>query len=161
MVVIITGTTGSGKTTIGTLLARRLAWEFADADEFHPPANIAKMSRGIPLTDEDRAPWLGLLRDKISEWLDAGRDTILACSALKQRYREKLVTGPKVRLVYLKGGYALFAQRVNSRKGHFAKEDILAGQFRDLEEPTDAVTVDAGLAPAAIVSEICHQLGLA
>jgi len=155
------GTTGSGKTTIGELLAHRLGWDFADADGFHLPASIAKMSRGIPLTDEDRAPWLAILHDKITEWLAANRNTILACSALKQRYRDELLISSEVRLVYLKGDYALFSQRIHSREGHFAKEDILAGQFRDLEEPANAITADARLSPKAMVAEICKQLGLA
>jgi gluconokinase len=154
------GTTGSGKTTIGELLSQRLGWEFTDADNFHPGANIEKMSRGVPLNDADRAPWLGILHERIVAWLAAGQDAILACSALKQSYRDQLVVGLEVKLVYLKGSYQLFAERVHARKGHFAKESILSGQFRDLEEPANAITVDARLSPKAVVSEICRQLGL-
>jgi gluconokinase len=160
VIILIMGTTGSGKTTIGTLLARRAGFEFADGDEFHPAANVAKMSRGIPLDDADRAPWLAILHDKIDGWLAAGRNAVLTCSALKQKYRDQLVISPEVKLVYLKGSYQLFAQRIHARKGHFAKEDILAGQFRDLEEPSNAITVDAELAPEEMVSEICKRLGL-
>lgn len=159
MIILMMGTTGSGKTTIGTLLAKHLGWEFADADDFHPPANIEKMSRGIPLTDSDRAPWLALLRSKIVEWLATRRDAVLACSALKQSYRDELLISPEVKLIYLKGSYELFAQRIQARKGHFAKEAILAGQFRDLEEPANAISVDAVHSPEEIVTEICRQLG--
>jgi gluconokinase len=154
------GTTGSGKTTIGTLLAQRAGFEFADGDQFHPATNVAKMSRGMPLNDADRAPWLAILHDKIVAWLAVGQNAILTCSALKQKYRDLLVIGPDVKLVYLKGSYELFAQRIHARKGHFAKEDILAGQFRDLEEPSNAISVDAELSPEEIVSEICKCLGL-
>jgi gluconokinase len=154
------GTTGSGKTTIGTLLAQRTGFEFADGDAFHPAANVAKMSRGIPLDDADRAPWLAILRDKILAWLAARQNAILACSALKQKYRDQLVVSPDVKLVYLKGSYELFAQRIHARKGHFAHEDILAGQFRDLEEPSNAINVDARLSPEEMVADICKQLAL-
>jgi gluconokinase len=160
VIILIMGTTGSGKTTIGTLLAQRTGFEFADGDAFHPAANVAKMSRGIPLDDADRAPWLAILRDKILAWLAARQNAILACSALKQKYRDQLVVSPDVKLVYLKGSYELFAQRIHARKGHFAHEDILAGQFRDLEEPSNAINVDARLSPEEMVADICKQLGL-
>jgi len=161
MIVIIMGTTGSGKSTIGTLLAKRLGWEFVDADDFHPPANVEKMKRGIPLTDEDREPWLKALHDKIVEWIAEGRNVVLACSALKQSYRDQLRVGPDVKFVYLKGSYELFSQRVLTRKGHFAKQDLLASQFATLEEPTDAIIVDAAPPPEKIVAEARKQLGLA
>ncbi|HJX96425.1 MAG TPA: gluconokinase [Candidatus Acidoferrum sp.] len=161
MIVIIMGTTGSGKSTIGTLLAKRLGWEFVDADDFHPPANVEKMKRGIPLTDEDREPWLKALHDKIVEWIAEGRNVVLACSALKQSYRDQLRVGPDVKFVYLKGSYELFSQRVLARKGHFAKQDLLASQFATLEEPTDAIIVDAAPPPEKIVAEARKQLGLA
>ena len=154
------GTTGAGKTTIGKLLARQLGWEFDDADSFHPAANIEKMSRGIPLGDADRAPWLAALHNAIAQWIAAGKNVVLACSALKQSYREELSVGPDVKIVYLKGSYELFALRIHERHGHFAGEGILAGQFADLEEPKDAVTVDASLTPQEIVSEIRRRLAL-
>jgi len=158
VIVIIMGTTGAGKTTIGTMLATQLNWQFADADTFHPPANIEKMSHGIPLTDADRAPWLEAMRKAILEWIAAGKNVVLACSALKRAYRDELRPSPKVKIVYLKGDYALFAERIRHRHGHFAGEQILAGQFADLEEPDDAVTVDAAKSPDEIVAEIRRRL---
>ena len=154
------GTTGAGKTTIGTMLAAQLKWEFADADTFHPPANIEKMSRGIPLNDSDRAPWLEAMRKAIVEWSAAGKNVVLACSALKRVYREKLRPSLEVKIIYLKGDYALFAERIHRRHGHFAGEGILAGQFADLEEPDDAITIDAAKSPDEIVAEIRKRLAL-
>jgi gluconokinase len=161
MIVIVMGTTGSDKTTIGTLLAKRLGWQFVDADAFHPPANIEKMKHGIPLTDADREPWLKALHDKIVEWTAEKRNVVLACSALKQSYRDELRASSEVKFVYLKGSYELFSQRVFARKGHFAKQDLLASQFATLEEPTDAIIVDAAPSPEQIVSEVRRQLGSA
>ncbi len=152
------GTTGAGKTTIGTMLATQLNWQFADADTFHPPANIEKMSRGIPLTDADRAPWLEAMRKAILEWIAAGKNVAPACSALKRAYRDELRPSPEVKIVYLKGDYALFAERIRHRHGHFAGEQILAGQFADLEEPMDAITIDAAQSPEEIVAEIRKRL---
>ena len=159
MIVIVMGTTASGKTTIGSLLAKRLRWEFVDADDFHPPSNVEKMRQGIPLTDADREPWLKALHDKIVQWIAEGRHVVLACSALKQSYRDELRAGRDVKFVYLKGSYELFLQRVLARKGHFAKQDLLASQFATLEEPTDAITVDATPSPEEIVAEIRRRLG--
>jgi gluconokinase len=161
VIVIIMGTTGAGKTTIGTMLAAQLNCQFADADTFHPPANIEKMSHGIPLTDADRAPWLEAMRKAILEWIAAGKSVVLACSALKRAYRDELRPSPEVKIVYLKGNYALFAERIRHRHGHFAGEQILAGQFADLEEPDDAITIDASKTPDEIVAEIRKRLGLA
>ena len=154
------GTTGAGKTTIGTMLAAQLNWQFADADTFHPPANIQKMSRGVPLNDTDRAPWLAAMRKAILEWIAAGKNVVLACSALKRAYRDELRPSREVKIVYLKGDYALFAERIRRRHGHFAGEGILVGQFADLEEPVDAIMVDAAKSPEEIVAEIRKQLGL-
>jgi gluconokinase len=160
MIVIVMGTTGSGKTTVGSLLAKHMGWEFVDADDFHPPSNVKKMKHGIPLTDADREPWLKTLHDKIVEWTAEKRSVVLACSALKQSYRDRLRAGSDVKFVYLKGSYQLFSERVLARRGHFAKQDLLASQFAALEEPTDATTVDAGPPPEQIVSEVRRQLGL-
>ena len=161
MIIVVMGVTGSGKTTVGTLLASRLGWHFADADEFHSAANKAKMHAGIPLTDADRLPWLAAIHDQIGKWIAAGENVVLACSALKESYRRMLWSRPEVRFVYLKAGYELIAARLRSRTGHFADEHILAGQFGDLEEPADAVSVDIHPAPEKIVEEICQRLGLA
>jgi gluconokinase len=161
MIVIVMGTTGSGKTTIGTLLAKRMGWQFVDADDFHPPANVEKMKHGIPLTDADREPWLKALHDRIVEWIAEARNVVLACSALKQSYRAELRAGPEVSFVYLKGSFDLFSQRVLARKGHFAKQDLLASQFATLEEPADAIIVDAAPSPEQIVSEVRRQLSSA
>ena len=160
MIIVVMGPTGSGKTTVGTLLAQRLAWDFVDADEFHSAANKAKMHAGIPLTDADRAPWLAAIRKQIERWLAENRNVVLACSALKQSYRAILWHEGEVQLVYLKGTYQLIAQRLLSRHGHFADEHILAGQFADLEEPTDALVVDISATPDVIVEEICRGLDL-
>ena len=160
MIAIIMGTTGAGKTTIGTMLAAQLNWQFTDADTFHPPANIEKMSHGTPLNDADRAPWLEAMRKAILEWIGAGKNVVLACSALKRAYRDELRPGPEVRIIYLKGDYALFAERIHHRHGHFAGEGILAGQFADLEEPADAITIDAAQLPEQIVAEIRRRLAL-
>lgn len=160
MIVIVMGTTASGKTTIGSLLAERLGWEFVDADDFHPPANVEKMRRGIPLTDADREPWLQALNREIVQWSAEGRNVVLACSALKASYRDELRASDDVKFVYLKGSYELFSQRVLSRKGHFAKQDLLASQFATLEEPTDAIRVDAAPPPDQIVAEVRKRLGL-
>jgi gluconokinase len=160
MVIVVMGATGSGKTTIGSLLAKRLGWKFVDADEFHSAANKAKMHAGIPLTDADRLPWLETIHQQIQKWLVEGRNVGLACSALKQSYRDLLWHGPEVHFVYLKGSYELIAERLRTRHGHFADEHILAGQFADLQEPTDAVTVDISPSPDKIVDEICRRLDL-
>jgi gluconokinase len=161
MVIVVMGPTGSGKTTIGSLLAARLGWAFVDADEFHSAANKDKMHRGIPLTDADRLPWLQSIHDQIERWLAEKRSVVLACSALKQSYRNLLWSGSSdIRLIYLKGSYDLIYQRLLARKGHFANEHILAGQFADLEEPADAITVDIGPSPEEIVDQLCARLKL-
>jgi gluconokinase len=161
MIVVVMGVTGSGKSTVGNLLAKRLGWQFADADDFHSTANKDKMKHGIPLTDADRMPWLAALHEQIAKWAAAKSSAVLACSALKQSYREALGRGPEVKFVYLKGTYHLIDDRLLARKGHFADDHILAAQFADLEEPMDAITVDIGPSPEKIVDEICPRLGVA
>lgn len=157
------GTAGSGKTTVGKLLASLLSWEFADADDFHSAANIAKMSRGVPLRDEDRVPWLKSIHEKMLQWQEQRRNVVLACSALKRSYRELLgihSNQRNVTLVYLKGSYDLLLERLCSRKGHYAKQELLASQLADLEEPENGLTVNAALSPGEIVSQIRRVLGL-
>jgi gluconokinase len=155
------GPAGSGKTTIGELLAAQLGWKFADGDSFHSAANIEKMRRGVPLDDSDRIPWLNSIREAMEKWGAQGRNVVLACSALKREYRRRLQINANVKLVYLKGTYELLRERLHARKGHYAGEQLLASQFADLEEPTDAVTIDAAHTPEEIAAEIRKQLGLA
>jgi gluconokinase len=158
MIVIVMGVTGSGKTTVGMLLAKRLGWDFLDADDFHSAANKAKMHQGIPLTDADRIPWLTAMHVKLAQLDAEKRSAVLGCSALKQSYRDLLMTGIEAKLVYLKGSYDFIAERLHSRKGHFADEHILAGQFADLQEPKDAIVVDVALSVDKIVDEILQHL---
>jgi len=160
MIVIVMGVVGAGKTTVGELLAQQMGWDFADADEFHPASNVEKIRNGIALTDLDREPWLDLLRARIVEWIEQGQSAVLACSALKRIYRDKLDAGPEVRFVYLKGTGKLIASRLRARRGHFANESILASQLADLEEPGDATTVEISGTPQQIVRKIRKSLAL-
>ncbi len=160
MIIILMGVSGAGKTTVGQLLATQLGWEFADADEYHSAANVEKMRTGIPLADADRAPWLETLRALIARWIDAGENAILACSALKQSYREILQLSPEVTIVCLKGSTRLLQQRLHSRVGHFMTEQMLASQLAALEEPDHAVVVDVDASPADIIAKIRTRLGL-
>ncbi|HNC23154.1 MAG TPA: gluconokinase [Opitutaceae bacterium] len=161
MVVILMGVAGSGKTTIGRQLASELGWEFADADDFHPPANIAKMSAGQPLDDHDRAPWLAALRAHIDAHLASSRGAVVTCSALRDRYRARLQADPRqVRFVYLKGSRELLWSRISSREGHFMKADMLDSQLAMLEEPADALVVDIAPPPAQILATIRRGLSL-
>jgi gluconokinase len=161
MILIVMGVVGAGKTTVGRLLAEQLHYEFADADDFHPQSNIEKIRHGIALSDEDREPWLERLRERILKWEGDGTNAVLACSALKNSYREKLKAGPDVKFVFLRGSAELIAQRLRSRHGHFAGASILASQIADLEEPADAIIVDIAKTPPEIVGEIRQKLGLA
>jgi gluconokinase len=157
LVLIVMGVVGAGKTSIGSLLAQKLGWQFVDGDDFHSDANKEKIREGIPLTDADRAPWLAALRSAIEKWNAAGQNLVLACSALKASYRQELQTGP-VRFVYLKGDYDLILSRLRERHGHFATDSILKSQLADLEEPRDAIIVDISPSPNAIVAEIVDKL---
>ena len=159
MIVIVMGVVGAGKTTVGKLLAAQIHWEFADADDFHSTSNVEKIRNGIPLNDQDREPWLESLHRAIVTWTSAGKSTVLACSALKRGYRDRL-TAPGVRFVYLRGDADLIGDRLRSRHGHFAGEAILASQLADLEEPENAVSVSIAAPPEKIVAEIRKQLGL-
>ncbi|GAB4491884.1 MAG: gluconokinase [Anaerolineales bacterium] len=156
---VIMGVSGSGKTAVGQALAQKLGWDFFDADDFHPPKNIAKMAAGIPLDDSDRAPWLDALHDLISASLKAGRPGVLACSALKERYRQRLLEdNPGTQIVYLKGSYELILQRMEARAGHYMKPAMLQSQFETLEEPQNALTVDIAAPLSAIVEKIMATL---
>lgn len=155
MVVVLMGVAGSGKTTIGRQLAAELGWHFADADEFHPPANVAKMSAGIPLDDADRAPWLAAIRLYIDARLDRGENAVVTCSALKEKHRAILLGGaPDVKLVYLRGSRELLWSRISGRTGHFMKPAMLDSQLAALEEPGNALVVDIAPSPQEIIAGI-------
>ncbi len=160
-VVIVMGVEGSGKTTIGRMLAQALRWEFADADDFHTPQARAKMAAGAALTDEDRRPWLEALRDLIAQCLGANRRMVLACSALRQSYRDMLtVNAGRETFVYLRGDIELIRERLRHRAGHYAGVSLLDSQFQTLEEPRDALTVDIADSPQQVVAAIRAGLGL-
>lgn len=143
MIILIMGVSGSGKTTIGQLLADSLHWEFKDADSFHSPENIEKMRHGIPLSDDDRIPWLETLQIAIKYWLQENQNVVLACSALKASYRQfLLLDSNQVKLVYLQGSFAVIQQRLQERQNHFMSEKLLKSQFDILEEPDNAILVD-------------------
>ena len=157
MVIVLMGVSGSGKTTVGTRLADRLGWTFADGDDFHPPANVEKMSRGEPLTDADRWPWLRAVRDFIAERLEADAPAVVACSALKAAYREVLLEdNDGAELVYLRGDYDLIRDRMEARSDHFFDAELLDSQFEALEPPSteEAYVVDVDASPDAIVDTI-------
>ena len=157
--LIVMGVSGSGKTSVGKGLAESLGWDFFDADDFHPPENVAKMASGIPLDDSDRAPWLTALHDLISSSLKQNKPGVLACSALKERYRQQLMTGHAgVQLVYLKGSYDLIWSRMIVRKEHYMKPHMLEGQFEALEEPANALTIDISSPVDEILSKVLEQM---
>jgi gluconokinase len=160
MVVIVMGVTGAGKTTIGRALASSLGWEFHDGDDLHTDASQRKMHQGIALDDADRAPWLSAIRKLIEAMLASGRSGVIACSALKQAYRDEIVVDSNnVKVVYLKGSKEVIADRLRQRGGHFMNPDLLQSQFDTLEDPSDAIIVDVSAAPEAIVNEIRSRLG--
>ena len=159
MIILLMGVSGVGKTTIGQQLARELKWPFADADEFHSEANVAKMREGIPLDDTDRAPWLQSLHDAIANWIAAGKSVVLACSALKAAYRQQLLVGPEVKVVYLHGDFDLVAQRLSTRHGHYMNPGLLHSQFDTLEAPADAISVDISGTVPEIVADIRTAIG--
>jgi gluconokinase len=157
--VILMGVSGSGKTSVGTLLAHQLGWSFYDADAFHPPENVAKMTSGIPLDDADRLPWLAALHGLISTGLKENRPGVLACSALKESYRRKLLEGNQgILVVYLKGSYELIWSRMADRKDHFMKPQMLKSQFESLEEPTGALILDISKPVEELVQKILERI---
>jgi gluconokinase len=161
MVIILMGVSGAGKTTLGKRLAEVLGWRFQEGDDFHPPANVAKMTAGIPLTDEDRAPWLQQLRRLITEALAREENVVLACSALKQSYRRLLTVDPtRVRWVYLWAPREVLSHRLAKRTGHFMPLSLLDSQLATLEVPEEALQVDVTPGPDEVVATIRAALGL-
>ena len=165
LVIVLMGVSGSGKSTTGALLSARLGWPFRDADSFHPPANVAKMSRGVSLSDDDRRPWLDAIAAWIDERLAAGENAIVSCSALKRVYRDRIAGRRQgVRLVYLQGGAGLIEERMRNRQGHFMPASLLTSQFAILEEPAAEeapVIVSVAAKPECVAAEIIERLALA
>jgi gluconokinase len=164
MIIVIFGVSGAGKTTIGKILAEQLGRRFLEADDFHPAANIERMRNCHPLTDEDRWPWLDCLRKQIEEFLSAGENAVLACSALKRAYRDRLRVSDEITFVFLRGDYALVEKQLRSRHGHFMNAALLQSQFDDLEEPQpdeNVLTIELGRTPEEIVERIEAKLNLA
>jgi gluconokinase len=163
VIVIVFGVSGAGKTTIGKLLADEVGWRLYEADDFHSPANIEKMRSGVPLTDQDRWPWLENLRKLIKQRVEARENAVLACSALKRAYRERLRFSEEVKFVFLRGDYALIENQLRRRRGHFMNPALLRSQFADLEEPgadEDVLTIELGRTPHELVKEIKTKLQL-
>jgi gluconokinase len=161
IVIVLMGVSGSGKTTLGTILARELGWKFRDGDDLHPESNKRKMQAGIALTDADRRPWLAAVREYIARCLREGTNAIVACSALKQSYREMIVVDrSRVKIVYLKASREVVGERLAARKGHFFDPILLDSQFETLEEPADAITIDVSGSPQHSVDAIRAKLGL-
>ncbi len=158
--VVLMGVSGSGKTTVGRLLAQRLRWPFLDADDFHPPSSVEKMRRGEPLTDADREPWLRALAATLRAHLDGGESAVLACSALKAAYRDGLHVDERVRFAFLRADKQLLEKRLAGRSGHYFAPALLQSQLETLEPPKDALTLDAALSPEDLVQEIQRTLGL-
>ena len=160
MIIVLMGVTGSGKTTVGRLLAEDLGWTYVDADDFHSELNIEKMKGGIPLNDADRKPWLEGLRESVRDCLFRSENAVFACSALKESYREVLLLDERVKLVYLKGDYQVIRERLAQRRGHYMDPALLDSQFETLEEPAECLRIDASAEPRAIISVIRSGLGI-
>ncbi|MGB7414767.1 MAG: gluconokinase [Thermosynechococcaceae cyanobacterium] len=161
MIILLMGVSGAGKTSIGQRLATELAWDFYDADDFHPPANIEKMRQGIALQDVDRVPWLKILGHEVAQWLLADRNVVLACSALKAGYRDQLYLDHQaVQLVYLHGTPDLLHQRLQQRHHHFMSSSLLQSQLDSLEEPTEGIQIEIDQEPEAIIAQILKRLNI-
>jgi gluconokinase len=162
MIIVLMGVSGSGKSTVGRVLADQLGWTFVEADDYHPAANVEKMRGGTPLDDADRRPWLAALRERIADACRNGEDVVLACSALKHRYQDYLEQDdpPCVRYVYLAGSPELIRERLDARTGHFMDPGLLGSQFEILEPPADALRVDVTAPPEQIVADIRQRLGI-
>lgn len=164
MIIIVMGVSGSGKSRVGQALAQRLGWQFRDADDFHTQAAKEKMKQAIPLNDQDRQPWLEAMRSAMDQWLIAGKNTVLACSALKSSYRQVLhLQDSRVQFIYLQGSFELIYKRLKHRQNHFMKESLLQSQFETLEEPTptEAIYIDASQSPEVIVQSVINKLDIA
>jgi gluconokinase len=161
LAIILMGVSGCGKTSVGETLAQVLGWPFYDGDDFHSRENVAKMASGVPLNDEDRAPWLASLHDLISEHLARGESMLLACSALKQQYRHQLAEGnPGTVFVHLKGEFDLIYGRMQARPGHYMNPEMLRSQYEALEEPEEALTIEIDRSVEDLAKEIITQLDL-
>lgn len=160
-IVVLMGVTGSGKTTVGQMLAQRFGWSFLDADDFHPEANIAKMRAGVALGDADRWPWLDALNARLRQCRAAGANAVLACSALKRVYRERIVAGlPDTHWVHLAGSFEQIGTRLQQRQGHYMSPSLLRSQFDTLEAPDDALALDIAATPEALADAIAVGFGL-
>ena len=160
MIIVLMGVTGSGKSTVGKLLAGQLGWKFFEGDDFHSPANIEKLRRAEPLNDADRRPWLEAIREVIRAAIDRGENAVIACSALKESYRRMLQIREQVSFVYLKASIALIQDRLKNRTGHFMNPHLVQSQFDTLEAPEEALQIDAGSTPAEIVQIIRNRLAV-
>jgi len=160
VIVVLMGVCGCGKTTVGRALAGQLAWPFHDADGFHPPANVAKMAAGVPLTDDDRWPWLDRIASEMGAINRAGGHAVLACSALKRAYRDRIAKAGDVRIVFLRGDHATIAARLATRQHEYMPAALLPSQFATLEEPADALVVDIRADVATQVAAIRRGLAL-
>ncbi|MEQ9237402.1 gluconokinase [Coleofasciculus sp. E2-BRE-01] len=163
MIIVVMGVSGSGKSRVGQALAQRLEWQFRDADDFHTQAAKEKMKQAIPLNDQHRQPWLEAMRSAMDQWIMAGKNTVLACSALKSSYRQVLhLQDSQAQFIYLKGSFELIYERLKHRQHHFMKESLLRSQFETLEEPTpsEAIHIDASQSPEVIIQSVINQLNL-
>ena len=160
MIIVLMGVTASGKSTVGKLLAEQLGWSFFEGDDFHSAENIEKLRRGQPLNDQDRRPWLEAIREAIGQAIERGESAVIACSALKDSYRRMLEVDGQVAFVYLKASVPLIEERLKNRVGHFMNPRLLQSQFDTLEEPEDALHVDAGSTPTNIVEAIRKGLSV-
>ena len=159
MIIILMGVSGAGKTTVGKLLATSLDWQFSDADDFHSLENVEKMRRRSPLTEADRVPWLQVLQTALKQWLQENKNVVLACSALKDSYRQfLLIDRDRIQLVYLKGSYQLIQKRLQERPNHYMSEQLLESQFNTLEAPLDALIIEVTQSPQMIVQIIRSTL---
>ena len=159
MIIILMGVSGAGKTTVGKLLATSLDWQFSDADDFHSLENVEKMRRRSPLTEADRVPWLQVLQTALKQWLQENKNVVLACSALKDSYRQfLLIDCDRIQLVYLKGSYQLIQKRLQERSNHYMSEQLLESQFNTLEAPLDALIIEVTQSPQMIVQIIRSTL---